>query len=133
MSRYYTPPLVPARPAYRLGLAAGLLVLFRFLRRIARNIQFDNHAVMHQPVDGRRRYHGVFEDSFPFGKRRIADHQNVAALVAFRQQREHHLHVVPGQYAWGQMNEALAGRSSTLRPVITRGGRGHTRSMPKPI
>jgi hypothetical protein len=40
---------------------------------------------MHQPVDRRRRHHGVFEDGLPLRKRQIAGHQYTAALVALGQ------------------------------------------------
>jgi hypothetical protein len=35
------------------------------LDSIARDVQLENHAVVHQAVNGRRRRHGVLEDAFP--------------------------------------------------------------------
>ena len=33
---------------------------------VARDVQLDDHAMMHQPVDRCRRHHRVFENRFPF-------------------------------------------------------------------
>ena len=64
-----SPPLFFARrrPDASIGrLAVCQLVLLGLLHPIARNVQLDDHAMMHQPVDRRRRHHGIFEDPFPF-------------------------------------------------------------------
>ena len=49
-----------------LGLTFRQLILLGFLHPVARDVQFDDHAVMHQAVDRGRRHHRVFEDRFPF-------------------------------------------------------------------
>jgi len=47
-------------------LAFGLLFLLGLLHSIARNVQFNNHAMVHQSVDRRRRHHRVLENPLPF-------------------------------------------------------------------
>ena len=47
------------------ALAFRLLFVFGVLHSVARDVQFDDHAVMYQPVDRCRRHHGIFEDRFP--------------------------------------------------------------------
>src|SRR5215467_14043502 len=49
-----------------LRLTFCLLILLGLLYPIARNIQLDDHAVMHQSVDRGRRHHCILKDSFPF-------------------------------------------------------------------
>ena len=61
---------------------------FRFLGlldAVARDVQFENDAVMHQAINGGGGRHWVFEDAFPFGKRQIAGDQHTAAFVALGQ------------------------------------------------
>ena len=48
------------------GLGFRLLIHLGVLHPITRDVQLNNHAVVHQSVDGRRRHHGVFENCFPF-------------------------------------------------------------------
>ncbi len=47
--------------------------------------------MVHEPIDGGRRRHRVLEDAFPFTEHQIAGHQQRAAFVALRDQREQHL------------------------------------------
>src|SRR5215471_10458938 len=50
------------------------LRLSREIKRLARFeglIIDDLGYILHQPVDGRRRHHRVFEDPFPFRKRQV--------------------------------------------------------------
>jgi hypothetical protein len=45
---------------------------FRFLGlldAVAWDVQLEDHAVMHQAINGRRRRHRIFENAFPFRKR----------------------------------------------------------------
>ncbi len=49
---------------------------------------------MHQAVDRRRGGHRVFEDRRPLRERQVAGQHHAAALVAFRQEREEHLHLL---------------------------------------
>jgi hypothetical protein len=58
--------LVPSFVSLALGLTFRQLILLGFLHPVARDVQFDDHAVMHQAVDRGRRHHRVFEDRFPF-------------------------------------------------------------------
>ena len=48
------------------GLGFHLLIHLGVLHPITRDVQFNNHAVVHQSVNGGRRHHGIFEDCFPF-------------------------------------------------------------------
>ena len=43
----------------------SLLLLFSALHSVARDVEFQNHAVVHQPVDGCRRRQRVLEDPLP--------------------------------------------------------------------
>ena len=51
--------------SFALCLTFRLLIHLGVLHPITRDVQFNNHAVVHQSVDGCRRHHGVFEDCFP--------------------------------------------------------------------
>ena len=57
--------------------------LLRLFDAIARNIQFQDDAVVDQSVDSGGRGHRVFEDSFPLGKRQVAGQQDAPAFIAF--------------------------------------------------
>src|SRR5262245_34277843 len=61
-------------PGCRLFTAAAsvLFRLLRLFRSVARQVEFDDHAVMHQPIDGRRRRHRILEDRFPARERQVA-------------------------------------------------------------
>jgi hypothetical protein len=48
------------------GLVFCLLFLLGVLHPVARDVQLDDHAMMHQSVDRRCRHHRVFEDRLPF-------------------------------------------------------------------
>ena len=50
--------------------------------------------MVNEAVDGRGGSHGIFEDAFPFGERKIAGQQHTSSLIAFRQQREDNLHLL---------------------------------------
>ena len=47
-----------------------------------------------QAVDGGGRGHGVLEDLLPLAERQVARQHHTAALVAFSQQSEQHLHLL---------------------------------------
>src|SRR5262249_61939733 len=79
---FFAPPLLLS---WLLRRALGLLFLLGLLFPIARNVQFDDHAVVHQPINRRRRHHRVFEDPFPFRERQVSGPQHAAPLVTFRQ------------------------------------------------
>jgi len=49
---------------------------------------------MDQAVDGGGRGHGVLEDLLPLAERQVARQHDAAALVAFSQQGEQHLHLL---------------------------------------
>ena len=70
------------------------LVLLRLLESIARNVELQDDAVVHEPVDRRGRRHGVFEDFLPFRERQIAREDDAASLVALGQQGEQNLHLL---------------------------------------
>src|ERR1019366_2301105 len=78
---FHSPPsfrffvVAPTAASFALGLALRLLILLGVLHPVARDVQLDDHAMMHQPVNGCRRHQGVFEDGFPFRERQIAGHQ----------------------------------------------------------
>ena len=50
----------------------------------ARHVQFDDHAVMHQAIDGCCCGHRILEDLVPFAESKIARQQHAPAFVAFR-------------------------------------------------
>jgi hypothetical protein len=70
----------------------GLDIILRLLQPVAGDVELDDDAVVNEAVDGCGCGHGIFEDSFPFGKGKIAGQQNAATLVAFGQKREHDFH-----------------------------------------
>src|SRR5712691_11282774 len=72
--------LAPTATSFALALAFRLLILLGVLHPVTRDVQLDDHAMMHQPVDRSRRHHRVFEDGFPLRERQIAGHQYAAAL-----------------------------------------------------
>src|ERR1035437_10733286 len=94
------------------------------LHPVAWDVQFDDYAMMHQPVDRRRRHHRVFEDRFPFREWQVAGHQHAAPFVPLGQQGEHHFHVVPAllqipQIVDDQMVSSLASSSRIDSTAIT--------------
>jgi len=68
-------------------------MILSMLKPIAGDVQLQDHAVVHQTVDGRCRGHEIFEDPLPFGKREIRREQDATPLVAMGQQTEEHLHL----------------------------------------
>lgn len=58
--------------------------VLRGLQAVAAKVQFDDHTVVHQAVDGRRGGHGILEDLLPMRERQVAGQQDTAAFVAFR-------------------------------------------------
>src|SRR5581483_10913538 len=92
-----SPPGHPASACRRLLTARrpDLLGLLRLLCPVARHVQLDNDAVIHQPVDRRRRRHRVLEDRLPPRERQVARQQHTPPLVPLRQQREQYLHLLP--------------------------------------
>ena len=50
------------------GPTLGLLILQGMFHSVTRNIEFDDDAVMHQPINGGGGHHGVLKNGFPFGK-----------------------------------------------------------------
>src|SRR5262245_60244727 len=69
-----------------------LLLLCGF-HSITRQIQLQDHAVMDQAIDRRRRRHRIFEDSLPLAENKIAREQHASSLVTVRQEREEHIHL----------------------------------------
>ena len=76
---------------YRLGRSR--LVLLRLLESIARDIELQDDAVVHEPVDHRGRRHGVLEDLLPFRERQIACEHDTSSFVTLGQQREQDFHL----------------------------------------
>ena len=116
-----------SRGSSAFALAFRLLVLLGVFHAVTGNVQFDDHAMVHQAVDGSSRHHGVFEDRFPFGKRQIAGHQDAAAFVTLGQQSEHHFHVVPALLQVAQIvddQSVVAAQAFDLpaQPQIPLGG-----------
>src|ERR1017187_5904954 len=60
--------LPPTSASFALGLAFRLLILLGVLHPVARDVQLDDHAMMHQPVDGCRRHYGVFGRWLPISR-----------------------------------------------------------------
>jgi hypothetical protein len=55
----------PTATSFALALAFRLLIFLGVLHPVARDVQLDDHAMVHQSVDRSRRHHRVFEDGFP--------------------------------------------------------------------
>jgi hypothetical protein len=68
--------------------------LLRDFHLVARQIQFQNHAVVNQAIDGRGGRHRSFEDSFPFAKDEIAGQEYAPAFIALSQQSEERFHLL---------------------------------------
>src|SRR5437870_6632127 len=88
------PSRAPLRTASAWWRSLGFFGLLGLFQAITRNVQFQNHAVVHQPVDGRRRGHRIFENGFPLRERQVARDQDAATLVTLRQEREQYLHLL---------------------------------------
>ena len=58
--------------------------------REAGHVQFDDHAVMHEAIDGRCRGHCILEDLVPFAEGKVVRQQHAPSFVAFRQKCEQH-------------------------------------------
>src|SRR4051812_12513662 len=63
-----------------LGFFFGLLGL---LDSIARDVEFEDHAMMNQAIDRRRRGHRIFEDPLPFRERQVAGDEYAATFIPF--------------------------------------------------
>ena len=50
---------------------------------------------MDQAIDSGCRDHGILEDRFPLGKRKIRRDQHVASLITFGQEGKENVHFVP--------------------------------------
>jgi hypothetical protein len=74
---------------------ASLLGFPRCFRTIAGHVELHDHAVMHQPINRRRRGHRILEDRLPAREWQVARQQDAATLVTLRQQQEQHLHLLP--------------------------------------
>src|ERR1700694_4760101 len=48
------------------GLQASVPILLGLFHAVTRDVQFQDHAVMYQTIDRRRRGHRILEDSVPF-------------------------------------------------------------------
>ena len=68
---------------------------FRRLGPEARSREFEDDAVVDQPVNGRRRSHGVLENPVLLGEHQVGGDDDGPALVAFGQEGEQDLHLVP--------------------------------------
>jgi len=77
-----------------LGRRVGIW-FFGFLEPIAGNVEFQDHAVVDEPIDGCRRGHGILEDLLPLAERQVAGQHHTAAFVAFGQQGEEDFHLLP--------------------------------------
>ncbi len=64
------------------GLVARLDVMACLFQAIAGDVKLDDHAVVHQSIDGGGRCHRVLEDP-------------LASFVSLGQQREDHFHLFP--------------------------------------
>lgn len=60
----------------------GITVLLRLLHALARDVEFQDHAVMSQTIDSRGRGHGIFEDLILSRKRQPTGQRYAATLVA---------------------------------------------------
>ena len=85
------------RHFHRQGFLFGRCFRFRFLGlldAVARDVQLEDDAVVHEAVNRSRGSHRVFEDTFPLRERQVARDQNAATFVPFSQQSEQYLHLL---------------------------------------
>ena len=93
------------------------LGLLSLSHTITGNIQFNNDAVMHQPVDSCRGGHRVFKNDLPLGKGQIAGDHDAAPFVAFGQQGKEHLHLFPGLL---HITDVVQDESFIAWPIFSR-------------
>ena len=55
-----------------IGCLPCFFCLLGLFRSIAGDVEFQDHTVMHEPVDGRRGRHRILEDVFPTRERQVA-------------------------------------------------------------
>ena len=67
--------------------------LLGLLGTITGDVQLQDHAVVHQPIDRRRGRHRVLEDRLPTRKRQVAGQHHAASFISLCQEREEHLHL----------------------------------------
>jgi len=93
----------PSRGRRRGGLGGsgrcGFRVLghpcFGRLGSVAGAVELEDHAVVDDPVDGRRRGHGVLEYPVPLGEHQVRGDHHALSLVSLGQEGEQHLCLVP--------------------------------------
>ena len=92
------PRQLPLPEFRRLFLPVHLLFLTPLLSHscpVAGHIEFQDDRVVDHPVDGRRGGHGVSEDMLPLGEDQVGRDAQGATLVAFGDEREEHLGLLP--------------------------------------
>lgn len=60
----------------------------------ARYVPFDDHTVMHEPIDGCGSRHRVSEDLVPVAESEVARQQHTPAFIAFRRERQQDFHLL---------------------------------------
>lgn len=58
--------------------------------------KFQYNSMMDQSIHRRHRRHRILENLVPLGKRKIAADSYAPPLIARRQKREQHFHLLPG-------------------------------------
>jgi len=68
------------------------ILFLRVLQPEAGNVKFQDNTMVHHPIDGGSRCHGVLEDPLPFGKGKIARDHYGSLLVTVGHKGKKHLH-----------------------------------------
>ena len=69
-----------------------LLYFLRGLHAITGQIQFQDHTVMNQSIDGRGGGHGILEDLLPVREHQVAGQQKASLFVSMREEGKENLH-----------------------------------------
>ena len=71
----------------------GVLSILCFGETVTSDVQFQNHAVVNEAVDGGRGRHRVLEYLLPLRERKIARQEHATAFVTLGQQRKQDFHL----------------------------------------
>ena len=111
------------------SVRGGFSPAFGVLGPEAGDIEFQQHRVMHEAIDGRGRRHLIAEDPIPLREDQIAGDEDGAALVAFGEQREENLGLLGTLLDVADVIENAAPRSD--RVSARRGATPDSASPPR--
>jgi AraC-like DNA-binding protein len=108
----------------------GLAATFRVLGPEAGDIKLQQHGMMDQAIDRRRRRHLIAEDAIPLREDQIARDEDGSSLIAFGEQRKENLRLSFAKTAsafylrekYGPGSDARAYSLMTLRSTSARVG-----------